>query len=421
MSLRERTKIEKGLFLIGEMVYAERSKDGRVHRRKAPMQGTAALNAKGKPTQALRSWFKLFLDQVDNEKWRELEESRQRSTSPTLDDLCACYSEIAATEYTKTKEPKPATAVQNTSSLKRIAKACGINGSERVDRLTCDVIETWVATYCEKRAGAGLDRARTSAWSQIAQARSVWTAWTRPYYTERNIKLPPCLFSWPSPKRNYAQAYRRPPEALRAATVKWYTDLEKLLPGAWAAATLMLQFGMRPSDAIALKWENFVPAAEGFTLRYVPQKTHGRTEKPRAVTWPVSPDLYQRLKKSGGAQYVIPGDFPTVRYDVYQKNINPMMRAIGWDEATYDKACYELRKLCVDAIYRAYGIERAVQISGDNAQTILRYYADPQIDGLAPVDISAIVCSTPRPTGSEASDSQTVSSPPDPSTSASRQ
>lgn len=421
MSLRERTKIEKGLFLIGEMVYAERSKDGRVHRRKAPMQGTAALNAKGKPTQALRTWFKLFLDQVDNEKWRELEESRQRSSSPTLKELSDLYLEIAAVEYTKTKEPKPASATQNASSLLRIAKACGVSEEDRVDGLTAETIEKWVADYCMKNAERGLDRARTSAWSQIAQARSVWTAWTRPYYTARAIKLPECLFGWPSPKRNYAQAYRRPPEALREATVKWYNNLEELLPGSWAAATLMMQFAMRPGDASALKWENITPNGDSYTLRYVPQKTHGRTEKPRAVTWPMSAALYARLKKAGGADYVVPGDSPTVRYNVFQTGLNPMMRGVGWDELSYDKACYELRKLCIDAVYRKFGIERAVQISGDNAQTILRYYADPQIDGLAPVDISAIVCSTPRPVESSSSDSQTDASPPDPSTSASRQ
>lgn len=421
MSSRAREKIEKGVFRIGGMVYAERSKDGKMHRRKAPMQGSAALNAKGKPTPALRTWLKQFAEQVDNEKWVELELSKQRSSSPTLKELAEIYLEIAAVEYTKTREPKPASATQNASSLLRVAKACGVKEDDRVDGLTADAIEKWVADYCAKNAERGLDRARTSAWSQIAQAKSVWTAWTRPCYESRNVKLPECLFAWPTPKRNFAQAYRRPPEALREATVKWYNNLERILPGSWAAATLMMQFAMRPGDACALTWDNITENGDTYTLRYVPQKTHGRTEKPRAVTWPVSADLYARLKKAGGIHYVVPGDSPTVRYNVYQTGLNPMMRNVGWDEETYDKACYELRKLCIDAVYRKFGIERAVQISGDNAQTILRYYADPQIDGLAPVDISAIVCSNPRPVESSSSDSQTDASPPDPSTSASRQ
>jgi integrase len=386
-----RRKISSGLFVIGSVVYAERTKDGKLVRRKAPMQGSAALNEKGKPTPALRAWQKTFTDQVDNAKWQELEAARLRSGAPTVGELCAMYLEIAAAEYAKDGEPRPATATQNAAAFRRVAAACGIGEDDRVDGMTPAAIERWIGEFCGRYAAGESERARTSAWSQIAQAKGIWTRWTAPYYAARSVKIPECLFKWPVPKRNSAPAYRRPPEALRQATAAWYNTLESLLPGSWVAATLMLQFGMRPGDASELRWTAIETSGDNIVLRYVPEKTRGRTATSRAVTWPVSRELYERIRKSGGTEYVVPGASRTVRYNVFQDSLNPMMRTLGWDDKTYGKACYELRKLCVDAIYRKFGLERAVQISGDNAATILKFYADPNVHGLEPVDVSGIV------------------------------
>ena len=66
------------------------------------------------------------------------------------------------------------------------------------------------------------------------------------------------------------------------------------------------------------------------------------------------------------------------------------MRDLGWQRETYGKACYELRKLCIDAVYRTLGVEAAVQVSGDNVATIMRYYADPNRDRAA-VDVSGMI------------------------------
>lgn len=390
MALRERKRIEKGMFLISGMVYGERSKDGRVIRRKAPMQGAAAINANGRPTAALRQWLRGFFDSVQNEDWEKLEAQKLRSGYPTVSELCRVYAEIAAAEYAKEGEPRPATATQNQSAIIRIAKASGVGEDGRTDELTPALIERWIGTFCAAHTG-GEDRARTSAWSQLAQAKGVWTRWTLPYYEARGMKIPECLHAWPTPKRNFAPSYRRPPDALRKATMEWYGKAADVAPGAWVAATLMLQFAMRPGDASALRWQDITGEAGNRVLRYVPSKTRGRTAKARAVTWPVSDTLYDALRAKGGVEYVVPGDSPTTRYDVFQHAINPAMRALGWAEATYGKACYELRKLCVDAVYRKLGLERAVQISGDNAQTILRFYADPQVEGLSPVDVSTLV------------------------------
>jgi integrase len=387
-----RRKIAAGLFLIGEFVYAERTKDGKLVRRKAPMQGGAALNQRRRPTPALTAWQKQFCEQVDNAKWQELEAARLRSGAPTVAELCEIYLEIAAAEYAKEGEPRPSSATQNAAAFRRVAKACGCGEDDRVDGMTPAAIERWIGAFCGRYAAEEAERARTSAWSQLAQAKGLWTRWTAPYYAARSVKLPEGLFQWPTPKRNNAPSYRRPPDVLRAATAAWYNSLEELLPASWVAASLMLQFGMRPGDASDLRWDAFETAGDNnVVLRYVPEKTRGRTAKARAVTWPVSRDLYERIKRHGGADYVVPGSSRTARYNVYQDSLNPMMRTLGWDAKTYGKACYELRKLCVDAIYRQFGLERAVQISGDNASTILKFYADPNVHGLEPVDVSGIV------------------------------
>ena len=65
---------------------------------------------------------------------------------------------------------------------------------------------------------------------------------------------------------------------------------------------------------------------------------------------------------------------PSMRYTFAK--LNPLMRVTcGLEQES--KACYELRKFCIDTIYRSLGAEAAVAISGDRLETIMKYYADP--------------------------------------------
>jgi hypothetical protein len=50
-----------------------------------------------------------------------------------------------------------------------------------------------------------------------------------------------------------------------------------------------------------------------------------------------------------------------------------------------------LRKLCVDAIYHKLGAEKASQISGDNIQTVIKYYADRNRCGFEGIDVSKLI------------------------------
>ena len=59
------------------------------------------------------------------------------------------------------------------------------------------------------------------------------------------------------------------------------------------------------------------------------------------------------------------------------RRINAEMRHLGWVPPEWHKGAYELRKMCIDRIYREFGAEAAVQVSGDDIRTVCRFYADP--------------------------------------------
>ena len=55
--------------------------------------------------------------------------------------------------------------------------------------------------------------------------------------------------------------------------------------------------------------------------------------------------------------------------------VNRMLRKIP-GLADKEKASYELRKMCVDHAYHAWGVEMAAAISGDDIKTLTYFYAD---------------------------------------------
>lgn len=387
MPQRTRKTIDTGIYLVNGVVYLERTKGGKLHRRKARLQFSAALNSRGLPTQDLRQEYREFCDAIENEEFREIK--RARSCSPSVEAFADLYRKSAEVEFSKYGQPRPGTVSNNTTAFLFIARECG---AERIEALDGAAIERWVAKRCAGEAigEGGIDRARVSAWSTVNQARSLWAKWARPYYAAEHIELPECLFNWPCPKRGArAVRYERPPEELRKATFAWYNKLEKEDAVLWLAATLYVQFSMRPVDSAELRWADFARREDGnWTLHYVPSKTRGRTNRQREVRWPVKADLMQRMKTAGAEDYVLPGATHAERYAIYIRRLNAEMREIGWTRERYGKAGYELRKMCVDAVYQRHGLERAVQVSGDNAKTVTDFYSDPNADKLKPMDVT---------------------------------
>lgn len=131
--MRERRRVAPGIFVIDGQVYAEVSKDRRVHRRKAPMQGSAALNTNGRPTRDLMEWFRQFQCQVINAQWEALKESRQRRPRTSIEEAVAAYREFAAAEYARSGTPRPASVKSNVNALLNISDRVG---ARMVDELT---------------------------------------------------------------------------------------------------------------------------------------------------------------------------------------------------------------------------------------------------------------------------------------------
>lgn len=380
MPQRTRERIEKGLYIVNGVVYMERTKGGVLCRRKAPVQFSAALNSRRQPTADLRRAYREFLDGVENEAFREMR--RARSVAPTPERLAEAYRAAAALRFAQHRQPRQRTVDNNVTAFLAL---CRDVGAERVDRLTPQAVGEWVAGRA-----AGSDRARVTAWSTLAQARSLWAAWTIEGYERAGIVIPVCLARWPRGRaRAVTRKYMRPPEELRAATMAWYAGLEESDQAAWAAATLMVQFAMRPADAARLRWEDFEARPDGnLTLVYVPAKTRDTTAAPRPVRWPAAAELLARMRAAGGAEHVVPGACEADRYALFSGRLNPAMRALGWERARWGKACYELRKMCVDGVRRRFGLDRSVQISGDSPSTVQDYYSDPNDDAIGPVDLS---------------------------------
>lgn len=388
MPERDRKRIDKGVYLVNGIVYFERTKDGKLIRRKAPIQYSAAVSARGTMTADLRRAYREFCDHIENEEWRSV--TRSRSDSVTVERLIEVYRASAEKECAVRGSPRPGTVQQNVSQLMAL---CRETGADRLDALDRRNVEAWLAKRCQEApaASGAADRARVTAWSTLNQARGLWARWTAPYYEDARISLPECLRGWPAMNTAATSAaYERPPEELRKRTLEWYAAQKETRGDLWVAVTLMLQMGMRPVDAAALSWDDFETARDGTKiLAYVPSKTRGRTERLRGVRWPVSPEMFADLRQRGGPHHVIPRDSPGTRMEIYLHEVNPALRAIGWHRDRWSKACYELRKMCVDTVYHRLGLERAVQISGDNPDTVRKFYSDPNCDKVKPFDVTA--------------------------------
>lgn len=221
-----------------------------------------------------------------------------------------------------------------------------------------------------------------TAMSYLNQLQSLFAKWVRPYYEDRGWKVP----EFPSlGKRPRSQRYQRPSKEQLDKVKSWYEELsekgkvknEKCFD-LWFVATMMLEFGMRNSDVLRLKTENFVEKDGMVYLNYTPHKTENSSG--RMVKWPIHPTIWEKIRGEAlSAEWSLP-DFTE---DIFRE-LNRQMRGLGF---TGTKGAYELRKICVDHVYQRYGAEMATSISGDDIKTIIRYYADPSQPNIGAVRV----------------------------------
>ena len=369
---RVRVRLDKGLFLVNGVVYFERLHHGKLIRRKAVVQGSAALNERKRPTADLIREKKAFDDAVVCDDFHAIKMHRVRS-AVTVAEMVDAYRKACEEQRSVYRSPTVRSECNNISAFIRIATAAGLKMSDGVAKLDAAAVKGYVSSTIA--SGVGND---VSAWSTIAQARSLFSSWAMDMYARDGVTVPACVKTWPKSKAAYFMAsYKRPGQQLVGSVMRLYARLERMSPEHWLAMTLMLQFAMRPNDAAALQWCDFEVKNDRVILRYVPNKTRGRTAGGiRPVEWPFSLDLYARMEKLRGTrEHVVSGNTYLMRYQLYIRDVNRLMTACGFGEA-FSKKCYELRKMCVDRVYKTYGVEKAAQISGDNISTIMKYYVD---------------------------------------------
>lgn len=368
-------KIEKGIYSLNGVVYGQKRIGSRLIRKKAPMQGALALNNRGVPTKECRDWYKKWSEGLVNEEWVASEEGRgARRKKPSLGELIEAYRKAAELERLEHDEPSAFTVTLGCQCFRRVMRLIGLKKTDCHTRMTPELLREAPAKYMLEGV------ARTSAWTTMGMAKCVFARWTKQRYEAMGLEVV-VPAPWPLPKRSMAPQYVRPPEELRQKTLAWYRGLEAADPALWCAVTLMLELGMRNSDAGRLEWGNFRRQNGQWVLNYQPNKIKVRTGG-RSITWPVADATYEKLRRFGGSERVLPGDSAKLYARVCDE-----MRALGWAKDRYSKGAYELRKLCIDAVYTKMGLEKAVQISGDNAATVSHYYLDPTRANLAAMPV----------------------------------
>ena len=286
----------------------------------------------------------------------------ENRTAPSIDELMKFYNEIAELERLKSGRPCKRRVDNVLSYVRSVCREARIATDAPFSSLNRQALDKYFLATIQR----GLSQ--LTAINGIESIRALTARWCRNYYEDKGWQVLPVPL--PFVRRN-VKRYSRPAPELLARVRDWYSSLDSRsdkMP--WLAATLMLEFAMRNGDARRLTWDNFVRRGEQVYLCYTPSKT--ALSSGRIVKWPVHPSIWTRLSairkdKGAAAEVLHHGDA------VFRK-LNSELRGLGFSGS---KACYELRKICIDHVYQRFGAEMAVAISGDDIRTITKYYADP--------------------------------------------
>ena len=288
---------------------------------------------------------------------------------PTLGEMMCKYPEIALMERMKCESPCERTVLGVLIGVRAICRVLDLTDDIPITKLTRYKINLFLA----KASKLGLSP--VTAWGYVHSLRGIAARWTKPYYEELGWKVAP--FDIPV-KRRKAPRYVRPTKEKLQAVKKWYESLAIYEDGRYRiVAMLMLEFAMRNGDITRLSSANFVERNGQVFLSYVPHKTS--LTSGRVVCWPVHESIVNELMN-----FVFPVKNPS---HVFSK-LNRDMRELGFKGC---KGCYELRKICIDHVYQKFGAEMASSISGDDIQTVTRYYADPAQPNMGTVRIIDLI------------------------------
>lgn len=335
----------------------------------------------GRPTADLRAEYAVWVEQCSHKVGKVM---RFGLKIPTIEELLATYKKIATIRsldpnYKKPTERSIETAEKN---YRHCVEASGLSWDRPYTELMdSDQIRRTFMTLCERMKGV-------SAYSYVASLQTVTARWTILKYKDLGFKVEAPLMP------DFGNAKRPPEYKMLSAEQKakiqaWYTalaaDEDREL---YLAASIVAQLAVRPNDVARLTAENFVQGDDGYThLVYRPHKTIESSN--RRVDWPIYPALWELIRSVAGDRLDDGKTLIRSYRTVFDKLNRSMRKACGMED--WNKAVYELRKLCVDTVRREQGVDAAVAISGDRRETIDRYYSDPyKLAGVTPRAIMAM-------------------------------
>jgi len=334
------------------------------------------VDCKGRPTRELRDAYTAWKTSKEEEIGVVGKYGRRE---PTIGQMIDAWEKFATKRSVDPRYMRP------TESSIRLVLLCfrycyEQAGLSRDDNYTKLVNEKTLREVFDGFVEKGL--AGITAWNYVTSIGSITAKWTEPYwenlgYIVRRCRMPDAGLAKDPPR------YRRPSQDLLDKQDLFYASLQDLDDKQpFLVATMALQFAMRPVDIGRLTADNFVRGQDGcMYLSYTPQKTMHSSK--RIVTWKIPESVWGAIREYAGER-LDAGEtmISSIRYVVANK-INPAMRKFcGMEDSTM--ALYEYRKRCIDYVYHHYGINAAVAISGDSAQTIEYHYFDPTMTTMAP-------------------------------------
>lgn len=334
----------------------------------------------GRPTGDLRVEYNMWVEDCGRKAGRV--SPLAQAKMPSIEELIQVYEKIATDRMRNPNFRKPSerTIYSAVKYYGYCVEESGLGWSAPAARLLAeDNIRRIFNSFATRMKG-------TAAWTYIVALSSVTAKWTLPKYRELGLIVEP-------PTMPDVGNIKKPPEykmltpEQKSRIEEWYTKLaateEREM---FMAASIVAQLAVRPGDVGRLTARNFVkyPNDDYVHLAYTPHKTLESSN--RRVDWPIRPALWELICDVAG-QRLREGKTLLATPGWTFRKLNASMReACGMEE--WNKAVYELRKLCIDTVRREQGVDAAVAISGDRRETIDKYYSDPyRITGITPLEI----------------------------------
>lgn len=340
-----------------------------------------AVNPKNhKPTSILMTDYQMWVDELSEQ--HEAKSGRGLRV-PTLAEMRDLYEKVATARMRNPAFRKPGERAIETA-LKNFRYCVEESGFEWEDPCT---------KILDRKTIKGIFAAMSermkpiSAWSYVVAIQSLTTKWAIEEYENLGYKVPEAEMPV-KPATATAPQYEKLTKEMREKIEVWYAGLSAS-EDRWMylAATMMAQLAMRDCDVLELTADNFIADQEDpnglMHLRYQPRKT--KNSSGRWVDWPIMAAHWDLIREVAGERLDAGLKMFPMQRCVFDRLNKSMREACGMQ--SWNKAVYELRKMCIDNVRRVMGADAAVQISGDRRETVDHYYADPfKAVGVTPIE-----------------------------------